>query len=604
MRNLKLILTSRHAHIDMAVVGSRNQLLTRLEVGKSFCLKSSQPSNPQIPLHKLFCQLVKCFSSMSDDTEFTGEVESSLAPPPPGSLAIRRSSGLTRSERLLGKLSQRTFMSLWSYANVWRDQRSQGTTQGDGKEVCDLLVVFENHVIIFSDKHIDYKAHTDPNVAWRRWYTKAVKKSADQIYGAERWIRDHPDRLFLDPTCRQPFPLPLPAPERMKVHRIVVAHGAGRACRKHFGGGTGSLVLAPSIVGDDHLLLENPCHASAASATEGLQESQSARPFMVGHIDPRRGYVHVLDDTTLSVLLGALDTVTDFVNYLERKERLINSSKLLLAPGEEDLLGFYLRNVGPDGLNDFVIPDNFHGVVIEEGMWADFQAKPQRRAQLAADRISYAWDEIIERFSFHVLNDSQYHTTKRGAAHSETLIRFLAREPRTHRRFLADAFADMYKDIGEHLRRVRVIEPTEPGDPFYVFMILRRPDGVPYEQYREVRQKHLNEYLHVLKAINPQAQDIVGIAAGPIDNDSSEDLMYLDARTWTDELQNYGETLRQEASILVEYKRKRAQIKTYPDVALRPPADVRRLAKGANRNRGCPCGSGRKFKHCHGKPGK
>lgn len=387
----------------------------------------------------------------------------------------------------------------------------------------------------------------------------------------------------------------------MKVHRIVVAHGAGSACRKHFGGGSGSLILAPSIMGDDHLMLEDARRVSETSAADELREAGSARPFMVGQVDPRRGYVHVLDDATLGVLLRALDTVTDFVTYLERKERLIASGKLLIAPGEEDLLGFYLRDVGPDGLNDFAIPDNFHGVVIEEGMWADFQRNPQRRAQLAADRISYVWDEVIERFSFHVLNDSQYRTTKRGVAHSEALIRFLARESRTRRRFLASAFGDMYRNLGEELRKVRVIEATEPGDPFYVFMILRRPEGLSYEQYREVRQKHLNEYLHVLKTIKPEAQDIVGIAAGPVDNDSSEDLMYLDARYWTSELQQYGETLRREADILMDYKRKRALIKTYPDVALRPPVDPRKLGKGASRNLSCPCGSGRKFKHCHGR---
>jgi len=522
--------------------------------------------------------------------------------PPLGSLAIRRSLGLTRSERLLGRLSQRTFMSLWSYPNIWRDQRFLGTEQGDGKEVCDLLVVFEDHVIIFSDKHVEYKLHADPNVAWRRWYTRAVKKSTEQIYGAERWLREHPDRLFLDRACSQPFPLLLPSPDRMKVHRIVVAHGAGSASRKHFGGGSGSLILAPDVMGDDHLLMGDARCVKETSAADGLGDAGSAQPFMVGRVDPNRGYVHVFDDTTLGVLLGALDTVTDFVNYLERKERLIASGKLLFAPGEEDLLAFYLRNIGPDGLNDFVIPDNFHGIVLEEGMWADFQRNPQRRAQLAADRISYVWDEIIERFSFHVLNDSQYRTTKRGVAHSEVLIRFLARESRTRRRFLASAFSDMYRNFGKELRKVRVIEAAEPGDPFYVFMILRRPEGMSYGQYREVRQKHLNEYLHVLKTIRPEAQHIVGIAAGPVDNDSSEDLLYLDARYWTDELQRYGETLRHEADILVDYKRKRALIKTYPDVALRPPADLRKLGKGASRNLSCPCGSGRKYKHCHGRP--
>jgi hypothetical protein len=80
---------------------------------------------------------------------------------------------------------------------VFRDQgRSNG--KGDGKEVCDLLVVFENHVIIFSDKQCSFFDSGDLQVEWRRWYKRAILKSAQQVWGAERWIREFPSRLFLD----------------------------------------------------------------------------------------------------------------------------------------------------------------------------------------------------------------------------------------------------------------------------------------------------------------------------------------------------------------------------------------------------------------------
>lgn len=41
-------------------------------------------------------------------------------------------------------------------SNVYTDEGKK-TASGDGKELCDLLVVFENHVIIFSDKDISFK---------------------------------------------------------------------------------------------------------------------------------------------------------------------------------------------------------------------------------------------------------------------------------------------------------------------------------------------------------------------------------------------------------------------------------------------------------------
>jgi hypothetical protein len=154
---------------------------------------------------------------------------------PPKRQAVRRSEGVTPSERYLKSLCDRSFLSLWSYPGVFRDQgRTNG--KGDGKEVCDLLVVFENHVIIFSDKHIQFDNADDVGVGWPRWFRKAVLKSAAQVWGAERWIRRFPQRLFLDKQCTVAFPITLPAPEIAVFHRVVVAHDASRVCRERMGG--------------------------------------------------------------------------------------------------------------------------------------------------------------------------------------------------------------------------------------------------------------------------------------------------------------------------------------------------------------------------------
>lgn len=72
--------------------------------------------------------------------------------------------GTTESERVLTRLAKKAFLSLWSYANVFTDEgRSHG--KGDGKELCDLLVVFGNDVLLFSDKDCEYHASTDVKVA-------------------------------------------------------------------------------------------------------------------------------------------------------------------------------------------------------------------------------------------------------------------------------------------------------------------------------------------------------------------------------------------------------------------------------------------------------
>ena len=73
-------------------------------------------------------------------------------------MATYKSKGLTESERYLANLCEKSFLSLWSYPNVFRDQgRKEG--KGDGKELCDLLVVFDRDVIIFSDKSCAVQRH-------------------------------------------------------------------------------------------------------------------------------------------------------------------------------------------------------------------------------------------------------------------------------------------------------------------------------------------------------------------------------------------------------------------------------------------------------------
>src|ERR1700682_4306148 len=136
---------------------------------------------------------------------------------------VCKSTAQTESERYLGDLCSRTFLSLWSYPGIYRDQA--GTGKKEGKEVCDLLVVCGRHVLIFSDKHCGFDDTGDLLLAWPRWFRKAVKKSADQVWGAERCIRKFPSRLFLDRACTRPFPITLPDPGECVFHRIVVAHG-------------------------------------------------------------------------------------------------------------------------------------------------------------------------------------------------------------------------------------------------------------------------------------------------------------------------------------------------------------------------------------------
>lgn len=469
---------------------------------------------------------------------------------------IQRNLGITDSEKYLNRLCDKIFLSLWSYPGLYRDQGNKGT----GKEICDLLVVFGNHILIFSDKDIKYPNSGDASKDWNRWFKRAVMKSADQIWGAERWLKDFPDRVFLDKECTQKFPIPLPPVDHMKIHRIVVAHGMSKKFIRELGG-SGSLIIAPDIIGNMHLIDKN-------------RKELPNSPYSIGQINPEKGFVHVLDDTSLDILLNTLDTISDFVAYLEKKEKFILFGKLRLAAGEEELLAYYLQDVNDDEEHDFVFDEDMNEdgatIALGEGFWDEFKAHPQRIAQIKANKISVLWDQIIENFNAHIMAGTLQYTTdtENRELESEKLMRLMARETRTRRRLLASKFAEILQATPIIHRRIRVVNPSYEGDPFYVFLFLRRPPRIPFQTYRKTRIALLDNCCMVTKLIYPDAKDIIGIATEPGLNNGgrSKDALYLDARDWTDEKQEEAINLQQDLNILVNTMSQRGVVPEYPEV--------------------------------------
>jgi SEC-C motif len=499
-----------------------------------------------------------------------------MADPPPINPAV----GITASERYLGELCKRSFLSLWSYPGIYRDQGRSGS-KGDGKEVCDLLVVFENHIIIFSDKHCQFPNTGDVQRDWGRWYKRAIRESAKQVWGAERWIKQFPASLFLDRGCTVPFPISLPDPSHAIFHRIVVAHDASRRFRELFGG-SGSLMLVSDVVGDAHFDM----------------------PFMVGQVDAAKGYVHVLDDTALEIVMSSLDTITDFTAYLTTKERFLTGKITVAAAGEEELLAVYLRKVNAAGEHDFVIDGDYDRVVFDEGMWKAFQERPERKAQLESDRISYAWDDLIEKFTFHFMTGTQYFTSGKQMREQEIMFRFLAREPRIRRRVLSESLHEVLERsiYSEGILDARVMTPSSRGDPYYVFLFLKRKEGITDEQYRTVRMNLLAEYCAVTKLKFPKAVHIVGIASeAGLPPQRSEDLIYLDASNWGPQDEARAQKTQEELGILQKVNPGERRIYEFPvdrDGNPRKPTSAR---KKPSRNSPCPCGSQKRYKRCHGK---
>lgn len=420
----------------------------------------------------------------------------------------------TESERYLTSLGQRAFLSLWCYANVHTDEGKTSAT-GDGKELCDLLVVFGNHILIFSDKACEFPTHPDLKVAWGRWYKRAVDKSVGQLIGAEKFLREHPDRLFLDKQCNVPFPYELPKKKDAVVHLIAVTRGSYNASLTHWGGGSsGSLMLDMGL----------------ESRAQHLDT-----PFTVGWPVGRERFVHVLDEMTLDIMLREFDTVPDLVDYFSEKERFLTSARYVSVSGEEELVATYQMTIveGKHALP--TVPPEANAIAMLEGVWKKFDSSAKRKARDAANKQSYIWDHLIE-YQSNFIRSGQAKSP--FAEHitideNEIVVRALASETRFARRLLAEALEVALRnpvkadeDTTSQFTRM-MPSPSVPGR-YYVFTVMPRAATLEYDEYRHRRVQFLMSYCEGLKLKFPDIVEAVGIASEPFAAEaSSQDFIYV-----------------------------------------------------------------------------
>jgi hypothetical protein len=186
---------------------------------------------------------------------------------------IKRGIGFTSTEKNLATLADKIFLDLWSYPNLFRK---------DGKELCDLLAICGDDVLIFSDKNIRWPKGDDFNLSWSRWYRGAVEESLTQLNGAARYLREGPAELFLDATCKKRFPLAFPPTDRRRMHYVAIALGAAEVCAKYYNSAFGYFPIDPDLKGASH-----------TNTT-----TKEFKPFMIGDVQPNGAYVHVFNEAT------------------------------------------------------------------------------------------------------------------------------------------------------------------------------------------------------------------------------------------------------------------------------------------------------------------
>lgn len=279
---------------------------------------------------------------------------------------------MTPSEKFVAELCKESFLPFWSFPSPLGKKE---------KELCDVFVVCENHIIIISVKDITVSNHPDENVQYERWTKKAINDSVEQIYGAERFLKTTDQVYSKDKSTV----INLPKKENRIVHRIAIAFGS------------------------------NPDF-----------------PIVTG--DFGKGYVHVFDEKSTWIILNELDTITDFTNYLIAKEQFV-ADKRIQIPTEADFLAFYLQT----GLNIQYPADLISS---QTGIWEEYQNSNEYAKWREDIQVSFIWDRIITRmYDYHIANNNS--NTRRDDI--EESVRTINLEPRINRIELGSIFQDTIK---------------------------------------------------------------------------------------------------------------------------------------------------------------
>lgn len=392
------------------------------------------------------------------------------------------------SEAFVAHIAQHSFLSLWSYANP------QGK---HGKELCDVLVVCDPDVIILSVKEATPTESGDIAVDWARWHRSVIDASTRQLYGAERWLKLAPHVIRSDGAVG----LALPEVTRRRTHRVAVALGGG-----------GSIPIPTGDFG--------------------------------------KGFVHVLTEGSLNVILGELDTIRDFTAYFTAKETLLTSGGRLDLEGDEtDLLAFYL-------FNGRKLPDPSLHTIVGAGSWDQFRTGPEYLAKQKVDVVSYRWDWLIERFGADILRDNmEFGSTLND---NELVLRDMAREDRFARRVLGGAFAEFFELARENKVRSRAVR--SPSGIVYVF--LARPHGYP----RKDRVAELAARCFIARGVHADAVTVIGIATEQYEKGKgySLDAVRIHIPAWTADHQAAMESAQREFGYFVKPERTHTSEDEFP----------------------------------------
>jgi len=273
--------------------------------------------------------------------------------------------GIEGEEAVL-RIASTTYFKYWCYPDP-KDEI------GNGKQICDLLILFQNVVIIIEVKNYEFKGN------YERYFNNTLKKAISQINGAER-------KLFKSNSS-------------LKI--------------KHY------------IKG------ETSFDRNKYTKVQRLIVNLSTVPLFYpgGELSVSNSFIHIFNWFAFLKIVQELDTIVDFIQYLETREKAFNDKQLIIAQGEEDdwtletnqeflkyssrfnpnekpiviisgteldLLADYLTN--DRNFNKHILSDEYNEANIQlDNCWKEYIERVEVQRKKAEEEKSYFFDELIRK---------------------------------------------------------------------------------------------------------------------------------------------------------------------------------------------------------------
>jgi protein-tyrosine phosphatase len=379
------------------------------------------------------------------------------------------------AENFVYELSQKSFITDWCY---------RSPKLPNGKEICDLLISYDNIAVIWQIKDLEL----DENNKYKK---SEVEKNLHQLSTARHRLFDKKLEIELENPRR--------GKEKFNPNTITEIYQISALLGK----------------GEDYF--------SGIEIIDGK-------------------FAHTFTREFTEIVLEELDTISDFIEYLREKEKLFSKNvKVIIMGDEKELLAYYLMNQ-----RTFEKIGEADEAIFQDGIWDDLQKRPEYLTKKKEDRISYGWDDIINRV----------HT---GGGEYETVAREMARLNRFDRRVMSKAFYEAH--VRAHRERSKNVfrRLLEIKGTTYCFLFFDDPEP------RTNRKKMLEIMCFIARGIFDENFKVVGIATEmKMRPTCSYDFCYLELPKWTREHQENMEKLQKETGIFSNYTVKQIHEDEYP----------------------------------------